>query len=328
LDAGRAAHAQWKQPARALRQAGSAQLTKEFTMRVFVTGATGFIGSAVVRELLDAGHHVTGLARSEAAATSLEAVGADVRRGSLEDPDSLRGGAAAADGVIHTAYIHDFSATGNPAAAARTDGRAVEALGSALEGSGKPLVVASGIVRAEGRASTEEDAAPENGEFPRVSEQTALAFAGRGVRASVLRLPPSVHGTGDHGFVPALIGIARAKGLAAYVGDGANRWPAVHRLDAARLFRLALESAPAGSRLNGVGDEGVPFRDITEVIGRHLSAPVKALSPEEAEDHFGMFALFASWDVPASSAATRQRFGWRPAQPGLIEDLDAGHYFG
>jgi nucleoside-diphosphate-sugar epimerase len=296
-------------------------------MRVFVTGATGFIGSAVVRELLDAGHHVTGLARSDKAAASLAAVGAEVRRGSLEDLDSLRGGAAAADGVVHTAYIHDFSPTGNPAAAAQTDGRAIEAIGTALAGTGKPLAVAAGIVPAPGRASTEEDAAPDNPDFPRVSEPTALALAGRGVRVSVVRLPPSVHGEGDYAFVPALIGIARAKGLAAYVGDGANRWSAVHRLDAARLFRLALEAAPAGTRLNAVGDAGVPLRDIAEVIGRHLNVPVKSLSPGEADEHFGTFAAFAAYDATASSERTRSLLGWQPVQPGLIEDLDAGHYF-
>jgi nucleoside-diphosphate-sugar epimerase len=296
-------------------------------MRVFVTGATGFIGSAVVRELLDAGHHVTGVARSDKAAASLTAVGAEVRRGSLEDLDSLRGGAAAADGVVHTAYIHDFSPTGNPAAAAQTDGRAIEAIGTALAGTGKPLVVAAGIVPVPGRPSTEEDAAPENPDFPRVSEPTALALAERGVRVSVVRLPPSVHGEGDYAFVPALIGIARTKGLAAYVGDGTNQWSAVHRLDAARLFRLALEAAPAGTRLNGVGDAGVPFRNIAEVLGQHLNVPVKSLSPGEAGEHFGTFAMFASYDATASSERTRSLLGWQPVQPGLIEDLDAGHYF-
>jgi nucleoside-diphosphate-sugar epimerase len=299
-------------------------------MHVFVTGATGFIGSAVVRELLGAGHQVTGLARSEEAAASLAAVGADVHRGSLQDPDSLAAGAAAADGVIHTAYIHDFTPTGDPAAAAATDGRAIEALGSALAGSGrspKPLVVAAGLVNTPGRVATEADAAPGHPMHPRVSEPAALALAGRGVRVSVLRLPPSVHGEGDYAFVPALIGIARAQGLAAYVGDGANRWAAVHRLDAARLARLALETAPAGTRLHAVGDEGVPFRDIAEVIGRHLNVPVKSLSREEAGEHFGAFAGFAAIDVPASSALTRERFGWQPVQPGLIADLDEGHYF-
>jgi nucleoside-diphosphate-sugar epimerase len=297
-------------------------------MRVFVTGATGFIGSAVVRELLDAGHQVTGLARSDNSAAALAAAGAAVHRGSLEDLDSLRGGAAASDGVIHTAYIHDFSANNDAAAYARIDGRAIEAIGEVLAGSGRPLVVASGMpVPAPGRVTTEEDAAPENPAYPRVSERAALAFADRGVRASALRMPPTVHGEGDHGFVPALIGIARARGLAAYVGDGGNRWSAVHRLDAARLFRLAVESAPAGTRLNAVGDEGVPFRDIAEVIGKHLDVPVTGLSPAEAPGHFGLFAVFASADVPASSEQTQKRFGWQPAHPGLIADLDEGHYF-
>jgi nucleoside-diphosphate-sugar epimerase len=297
-------------------------------MRVFVTGATGFIGSAVVRELLEADHHVVGLARSDQAAADLAATGAEVHRGSLTDLDSLRAGAASADGVIHTAYIHDFSETGDPAAAARADGRAIEALAETLTQTGKPLVVASGTaLLAPGRAATEEDGMPEHTPHPRVSERVALKFAGRGVRVSAMRLPPSVHGRGDHGFVPALIGIARGKGLAAYVGDGSNRWAAVHRLDAARLFRLALESAPAGARLHAVGDQGVPFRDIAAVIGRHLNLPVTGISREEADAHFGGFALFASMDVPASSALTQERFGWHPVQPGLIADLDAGHYF-
>lgn len=296
-------------------------------MRVFVTGATGFIGSAVVQELLGAGHHVVGLARSDTAAASLTATGAEVRRGSLADLDSLHSGAAAADGVIHTAYIHDFSETGDPAAAARTDGRAIETIGGALAGSGRPLVVATGIVPTPGRLSTEDDDAPDRPEYPRVSEPVALSFAGRGVRVSAVRLPPSVHGEGDHAFVPALIAIARAKGLSAYVGGGSNRWAAVHRLDAARLFRLALESAPAGTRLNAVGDEGVPFLDIAEVIGRHLDLPVTAISRAEADGHFGLFAHFASLDDAASSASTQQRFGWHPVHPGLIADLDEGHYF-
>jgi len=296
-------------------------------MRIFVTGATGFIGSAVVRELIGAGHQVTGLARSDQAAAALAAAGAGVHRGALNDPGSLRDAAAGSDGVIHTAYIHDFSPTGNPAAAAQIDGRAIETLGEALAGSGRPLVVAAGVVPTPGRLSTEADDVPDTHVWPRVSEPVALSFAGRGVRVSVLRLPPSVHGAGDHGFVPALIGIARAKGLAAYVGDGSSRWAAVHRLDAAHLFRLALESAPAGTRLNAVGDEGVPFRDIAEVIGRHLSVPVTALSAAEAEGHFGAFAAFAALDDAASSALTQQRFGWHPVQPGLIADLEEGHYF-
>jgi nucleoside-diphosphate-sugar epimerase len=296
-------------------------------MRVFVTGATGFIGSAVVRELIDAGHQVTGLARSDQGAESVRAAGAEVHRGSLDDLDGLRRGAAAAEGVIHTAYIHDFTPAGDPRAAAEKDGRAIEALGDALAGSGRPLVVATGNLVIPGRVPTEDDVAPADAPFPRVSEPVALGLADRGVRVSVVRLPPSVHGEGDHGFVPALIGIARAKGLAAYVGDGSNRWAAVHRLDAAHLFRLGLEGAPAGTRLHAIGDNGVPFRDITEVIGRHLGLPVRAITPEEAAGHFGLFAMFASGDAPGSSALTQERFGWRPVQPGLIADLGEGHYF-
>jgi nucleoside-diphosphate-sugar epimerase len=301
--------------------------TREYIMRVFVTGATGFIGSAVVRELLDAGHDVTGLARSDAAAAALTAAGAQVQRGTLEDVDSLRSGAADSDGVIHTAYIHDFSEHNDAAAYARVDRRAIETIGETLAGSGRPLVVAAGLVPTPGRPATEEDDAPDNPVYPRVSEPAALSLAGRGVRVCVVRLPLTVHGQGDHGFVPALIGIARAKGLSAYVGDGSNRWAAVHRLDAAHLFRLALEAAPAGTRLHAVGDEGVPFRDMAEVIGAHLEVPVMSLSPEEAEGHFGLFALFASMDAPGSSALTREGFGWQPVHPGLIADLDEGHYF-
>ena len=308
-------------------------------MRVFVTGATGFIGSAVVQELLSNGHRVVGLARSDKSAAALAKAGAEVFRGTLEETDGLTEAAKNADGVIHTGYIHDFSPTANPAAAAAVDGGAIAAFGDALAGTGKPLVIAAGLPTIPGVTVTEDDEMPENPHYPRVSERAAIALvasAGQsnsGVRVSVVRQPPSVHGAGDPHFVTAFIGVARAKGLSAYVGDGANVWSAVHRLDAARLYRLALESAsgaqaPAGTLLNAVGDEGVPFREIAEVIGRHLDVPVTSLTPEEAPGHFpGAFALFAQFDAPASSARTQQRFGWRPTQPGLIADLNQGHYF-
>jgi nucleoside-diphosphate-sugar epimerase len=293
-------------------------------MRVFVTGATGFVGTAVVRELIDAGHQVLGLARSDAGAKSLIAAGAQVHRGSLEDLESLRSGAAAADGVIHTAFIHDFS---NYGPAAEADRRAIETLGGVLAGADRSLIITSGTLLAQrqGSLATEEDAP--NPSFPRKSEEAALALAARGIRPSVLRLPPSVHGIGDHGFVPRLISIAREKGASAFIGDGLNRWPAVHRLDAAHLYRLMIEKSSVGVRYHGVADEGVPTREIAEVIGRHLNVPVVSKSREEAADHFGWIAHFFGVDAPASSALTQERLGWRPVQPGLIADLNAAHYF-
>jgi nucleoside-diphosphate-sugar epimerase len=293
-------------------------------MRVFVTGATGFIGTAVVRELIDAGHQVLGLARSDAAAQSLVALGADVHRGSLEDLESLRSGAAAADGVIHTAFIHDFS---NYGPAAEADRRAIETLGSALAGSDRPLIITSGTLLAQrqGSLATEEDAP--NPSFPRKSEEAALALAARGLRPSVLRLAPSVHGNGDHGFVPRLISLAGEKGVSAFIGDGLNRWPAVHRLDAAHLYRLMIEKSSVGARYHGVADEGVPTREIAEVIGGQLNVPVVSKSREEAADHFGWIAHFFGLDAPASSALTQEQLGWRPVQPSLIADLNAAHYF-
>ena len=293
-------------------------------MRVFVTGATGFVGSAVVEELIKAGHRVLGLARSDAGAKSVAAAGAQVRRGDLEDLDSLRKGAAAADGVIHTAFIHDFS---NYVPAAEKDKRAIETLGAVLAGSDRPFVVTAAtlFLERQGNLATEEDAW--NSSFPRKSEDAAVALAARGVHASIVRLPPSVHGDGDHGFVPAIINIAREKGVSAYVGDGLNRWPAVHRLDAARLYRLALEKGSAGAKFHGVADEGVPFREIAEVIGRRLNVPVVSKSSEEASNHFSWLGHFVGIDCPASSKRTQEQLGWKPKEIGLIADLEQGRYF-
>jgi nucleoside-diphosphate-sugar epimerase len=292
-------------------------------MRVFLTGASGFIGSAIVPELIGAGHQVLGLARSDASAAAVAAAGAEVQRGALDDLDSLRAGAAASDGVIHTAFIHDFS---NLQASARTDLRAIETLGAALEGSDRPLVITSGVAALPaGRVGAERDE-PDRasaGSHRIASEDAALALAARGVRSSIVRPAPTVHGEGDHGFVAALIGIARDMGVSGYVGEGSNHWPAVHRLDAARLFRLALESAPAGSILHAVAEEGVPTREIAAAIGRHLDLPVVAVAPE----HFGWLGGFFSADIRASSTLTRELVGWEPTHPGLVEDLDQGHYF-
>jgi nucleoside-diphosphate-sugar epimerase len=296
-------------------------------MRVFLTGATGFIGSAIVKELIGAGHQVTGLARSDAGAKSLEAAGAQVHRGDLEDLEGLRKGAAASEGVIHTGFNHDFSKF---KANCEADRRAIGALGSALAGSGRPLVITSGTALvAPGRLSTEDDPPGVSSEsVPRVASEEAAAALGKDrIRVSVVRLPPTVHGAGDHAFVPILIATARAKGFSAYVGDGKNRWPAVHRLDAASLFVLALEKAAAGARLHGVDEEGVAMRSIAETIGSGLGVPVRGLTASEAAEHFGWFAHFAAIDNPTSSAITRKSLGWSPKGPSLLKDLRDSGYF-
>jgi nucleoside-diphosphate-sugar epimerase len=295
-------------------------------MRVFVTGATGWVGSAVVEELQGAGHTVLGLARSEASAAALVAAGVDVQRGSLEDLASLRAGAVASDAVIHTAFSHDFSRFAENAAAEKT---AIEALAAALIGTNKPLIVTSGVAMiAPGRLVTEDDVRDPNAEhFPRDPESIAASAAARGVRVSVIRLAPSVHGAGDHGFVPIVIGMAREHGASAQIGAGNNRWPGVHRRDAARLYRLALDRAAEHAVYHAVADEGVPFREIAGVIGRRANLPVVSVSGDDVGAHFGWFARFAHIDAPASSAKTRESLGWHPTEPGLVADLDSMAYF-
>jgi nucleoside-diphosphate-sugar epimerase len=292
-------------------------------MRIFVTGATGFIGSAIVRELIDAGHQVLGLARSDAAAKALVAAGAQVHRGDLEDLESLRRGAAAADGVIHCAFNHDFS---QYQANCEADRRVIEAIGSVLIGSDRPFVVSAGVgVSTPGRAAIENDACVPSSVLPRsASEEAALSLAQRGVRASVMRLP-QVHNLEMQGLITLLVIIAREKRASAYVGDGTNRWPAAHRLDVAHLYALALEKGSAGARYHAIAEEGVPVRQIAEVIGRRLKLPIVSKSPEEAADHFGWMAFMVGRDGLASSAITQERLGWRPVQPGLIADLERAH---
>jgi len=304
-------------------------------MRIFVTGASGWIGSAVVPELLGAGHEVVGLARSETSAQRLEAAGAIVQQGDVDDPDGLAKAAADSDGVIHLAFQHEVAWSGNFPAAAAADRRAVEAMGAALAASDRPLVLASALLGLKvGRVATEDDGLVPSAEVRAnpagrrsATALLTLSLAGTGVRSSVLRFPPTVHGDGDHGFVATLVDIARQRGVAGYVGDGTNRWPGVHRSDAARLARLAVEAAPAGSVLHAVGDEGVAFRQIAEVMGRHLGIPTASVAPADAGEHFRYLGHFVALDSPASSAITEELLGWEPRGPSLLEDLEQDHYY-
>lgn len=295
-------------------------------MRVFMTGASGWIGSATTDELLAAGHEVVGLARSEASAAALAAKGAQVQRGDLDDLDSLRAGADGADAVIHLANKHDFA---NQAESNRAERAAVETLGDVLVGSNRPFVVASGVPGARGRVATEKDPSPFSGpDAPRGgTENLAFEYVDRGVTSIAARFAPTVHGAGDHGFVAVLVGIARAKGVAGYIGDGTNRWPAVHRSDAARVVRLGLEKAAPGTVLHAMGEEGVPTREIAEGIGKGLGLPVVSIAPEDAAEHFGWLGMFFGWDVPTSSVLTQELLGWIPSGPTLAEDLASGVYF-
>ena len=295
-------------------------------MRIFITGATGFVGTAVVQELINAGHQVLGLARSDAAADALKTAGAEVHRGDLEDLDSLRSGAAASDGVIHTGFIHDFSRF---AEVCEVDKLAINAITEVLEGSDRPFIITSGTALVSPGTLATEDIIPSfHPAFPRASEQAADAAAALGVRAAVVRLSPSVHGEGDlQGFIPILINIAREKGVSVYTGEGQNRWNAVHRLDAAQLYKLALENATPGARFHAVAEQAITFREIAEAIGKGLNIPVISKSAEEADEHFGWFARFAAIDCPASSKLTQERLNWHPAKPTLLTDLEKGIYF-
>jgi len=303
-------------------------------MRIFVTGASGWIGSAVVAELIASGHAVVGLARSDASAGALAAAGAEVQRGTLDDLDVIGAAADKSDGVIHLAFKHDLAFTGDFQGAAQADRHAVDAFGEVLAGSDRPLVIASGVLGlSPGHLFTEEDGHAVNPALPPgpqarwATAEFTLSLADRGVRSSIVRLSPTCHGDGDNGFMATLVGIARDTGISGYIGDGSNRWPAVHRLDAAHLFCVALEKAPAGSTLHGVAEEGVMTRDIAEVIGRHLDVPVVSVDPADA-GHFSFLAHFFGLDCPASSTITRELLDWQPTRPGLLEDLDRGHYFG